>query len=85
MKVHHPWLEWQKQTNPETTDDPALSSCPFCSSKHLTLTLGFDSQAARVCCRTCQAAGPWICTEHRGELIARAKLAWNSQIRFQTK
>jgi transcription elongation factor Elf1 len=76
--VTYPWLEWQKQNNPETTDDPKLHSCPFCSSLHLSVNLGFEGKAARVYCRNCQGSGPWICSEHTEQVVAHAKSAWNS-------
>lgn len=81
----YPWLEWQKQNNPETTDDIKLSSCPFCSSLHLSVNLGFEGKAARVYCRNCQANGPWICSEHTERVIKEAKTAWNGLFQEMTR
>lgn len=75
--MKYPWLEWQKQNNPETSDDPKLLSCPFCTSLHLSVTLGFDDKAARVYCRQCNAQGPWICSEDSSKAVTEAKVAWN--------
>lgn len=75
----HPWLEWQKQNNPETTDDPKLHSCPFCASLHLSVSLGFEGKAARVYCRRCEAHGPWIVSEKTDKVIPEAKHAWNGR------
>jgi transcription elongation factor Elf1 len=77
----YPWIEWQKQNNPEMADDPELRSCPFCASLHLSVTLGFDNKAARVYCRKCYANGPWICSEDSSKVISEAKIAWNSGFR----
>lgn len=74
----YPWLEWQKQNNPETKDDPQLHSCPFCASLHLSVSVGFEGKAARVYCRKCQANGPWIVAEKTQRVVTEAKLAWNS-------
>lgn len=79
--MKYPWLEWQKQNNPQTTDDTALSSCPFCASLHLSVNVGFEGKAARVYCRACNANGPWICSEHTERVIPEAKQAWNGEFR----
>lgn len=73
----YPWLEWQKQNNPQTKDDPELHSCPFCASLHLSISVGFEGKAARVYCRNCQANGPWICSERTERVVLEAKQAWN--------
>lgn len=73
----YPWLEWQKQNNPETTDDTTLHSCPFCASKHLSVNLGFEGKAARIYCRKCNGQGPWICSDKPTNVIKEAKTAWN--------
>lgn len=73
----YPWLEWQKQNNPETTDDATLTACPFCSSKHLSVNVGFEGKAARIYCRSCHGQGPWIISENPKRVVAEAKVAWN--------
>jgi transcription elongation factor Elf1 len=79
--VIYPWLEWQKQNNPETTDDVTLHSCPFCASKHLSVNVGFEGKAARVYCRSCNAQGPWIVSENPKRVVSEAKVAWNGSFR----
>lgn len=74
----YPWLEWQKQNNPQTNDDTDLRSCPFCASLHLSINVGFEGKAGRIYCRNCQANGPWIIAEQTERVISEAKLAWNS-------
>lgn len=81
MNQSYPWIEWQKNGNRVTVHDEKLRSCPFCSSRRLTVSIVFDDKAARVECRTCLAEGPWCWHEERDVLIHDAVEAWNGYVR----
>ena len=81
MSVVYPWIEWQKNANRVIIHDNHLRSCPFCSSRRLTVSLVFEDKAARVECRSCLAEGPWSWHEKRETVIHDAVEAWNGFVR----